>query len=142
MTWLPRIRTDNGKQQIFCDWRHKFVRLTPEEKVRQLFLHMLVEEYSYPQSLIAVEHPIKVADVQKRCDAVVFTGKLQPVAIIEFKAETIPITQKVFDQIAVYNRKLGVPFLFISNGKTTHVCRLNNDEPQFLTTIPQYKELK
>ncbi len=141
MNWQPRIQTIDGRQQIFCTWRHKFVRLTPEEWVRQHVLHTLVEDYAYPAALIAVEHPIKVGELQKRCDAVILGPQLQALCIIEFKAETVPLTQRVFDQVAVYNRRLQVPFFIISNGKSTYVCRVSSEGYTFRATIPQYGEL-
>ena len=120
-----RTRIYNGKEQIFCEWRKRWVRLTPEEWVRQQLLHRLVEEYGYPASLIAVEQAISVGETKKRCDAVVYTNTssspspeerggvrfLSPLMIIECKAETVPLSQKTLDQAITYNRKLNVPHL-------------------------------
>ena len=141
MSWTPNIKTGNGKSQIFCDWRRKFVRLTPEEWVRQQVLHTLVEQYTFPATRIAVEHPIQVGEVQKRCDAVILGAQLQPLCIVEFKAERVGLTQKVFDQVAVYNRRLQVPFFIISNGTTTYACRVTAEGYEFLPDIPSYEEL-
>ena len=126
---------------MFCDWRRKFVRLTPEEKVRQTFLHALVEDFGYPINLIAVEHSITVGSLNKRCDAVVFSRSLQPLCIIEFKAPDVTLTQAVFDQIAVYNHRLNVPFLIVSNGVMTHVCHIQGAALSFLPAIPSYPDL-
>ena len=141
MTYQPNIKTIRGKEQIFCDWRRKFVRLTPEEWVRQHILHFLVEEMCYPQARIAVEHPIEVGETKKRCDAVIVDEQLKPLCIIEFKAETVALTQKVFDQVAVYNRKLSVPYLIVSNGKSTFVCKVLARGYEFLQDIPRYEQL-
>ena len=84
-----RTRIQNGKEQIFCDWRHRWVRLTPEEWVRQQLLHRMVEQLGYPASLIAVEQAITVGDARKRCDAVVYNTLMQPLMLIECKAETV-----------------------------------------------------
>ncbi|MBQ2170389.1 MAG: type I restriction enzyme HsdR N-terminal domain-containing protein, partial [Paludibacteraceae bacterium] len=67
-----RTRVFNSKEQIFCEWRHRWVRLTPEEWVRQQLLHRLVEQLGFPASLIAVEQAITVGTTKKRCDAVVY----------------------------------------------------------------------
>lgn len=139
--YQPNIRKSNDKEQIFCDWRQKFVRLTPEEWVRQQFLHNLVDTFDYPKNLIAVEAPIQVGDVSKRCDAVVYNKNLQPICLIEFKKETVNLTQKVFDQVAVYNRKLNVSTLILSNGKQTIVAKFTNEGYEFLTNIPQWNQL-
>lgn len=141
MAYLPNLRNFEQKQQIFCDWRQKFVRLTPEEWVRQNFLHSLVDSYNYPKNLIAVEAQIQVGDVVKRCDAVVYNLALQPICLIEFKKESINLTQKVFDQVAVYNRKLNVSNLIISNGKQTIAARFTENGYEFLTSIPQWNQL-
>ena len=77
-----QTRLYNGKEQIFCEWRHKWVRLTPEEWVRQQLLHHLVEQLGYPASLIAVETAICVGNVKKRCDAVVFDNTMQPLVLL------------------------------------------------------------
>ena len=111
-----RTRLYNGKEQIFCEWRHRWVRLTPEEWVRQQILHRMVEEYGYPASLIAVEKAITVGEAKKRYDAVVYDTTMQPLMLIECKAETVPLTQKTLDQAVTYNRKLNVPYLLLCNG--------------------------
>lgn len=141
MSYTPNIRPIDGKQYIFCDWRRKFVRLTPEEWVRQNILHSLVEDIQYPMSMLAVEQPIKVGSVQKRCDAVVYSPQLTPLCIIEFKAESVALTQQVFDQVAIYNRRLQVEHLLISNGNDTYFCQVLPHTFRFLPTIPTYTEL-
>lgn len=141
MEYQPNIRKQNGKDYIFCAWRRKFVRLTPEEWVRQQFLHALVEQLHYPATLIAVEAQIDVAGTDKRCDAVVYDHQLQPVCIIEFKAPTVALTQMVFDQVAVYNHRLGVQYFILSNGKQHIACTIDNNRYQMLETIPSYQTL-
>ena len=116
---------------------------TPEESVRQSCLHALVEQYGYPQSLIGVEVPIKVgAGVEKRCDAVVYSPGLQPLMLLEFKAEQVAITQAVLDQAAVYNTTVHAPYLILSNGKQTVVAQIDADRNiSFLTQIPTWNQL-
>ena len=130
-----------SKQHILCAWRRRYVRLTPEEYVRQTILHVLETQYEYPHGLIAVEVPIEVAGLKKRCDAIVYNQLMQPLMLIEFKAETVPLTQQVFDQAAIYNRHLQVPYLMVSNGKDTIVAEVLATEYRFLTYVPNYQEL-
>ena len=135
-----RPRVYNNKEQIFCEWRHRWVRLTPEEWVRQQLLHRLVEQLGYPASLIAVETAIQVGEAHKRCDAVVYNRCMQPWMLIECKAETVEITQKTLDQAITYNRKLQVPYLLLYNGRQTVVVYQPFDEvsPQVSNLIPAY----
>lgn len=133
-----RTRIYNGKEQIFCGWRHRWVRLTPEEWVRQQLLHILVDQLGYPTSLIAVEKAITVGDAKKRCDAVVYDAALQPLMIIECKAATVTLTQKTLDQAITYNRKLNVPYLLLSNG-LRHILVHGTDS--YTTGLPRYTDL-
>ena len=136
-----RTRISNGKEQIFCEWRHRWVRLTPEEWVRQQLLHRLVEQLGYPAALIAVEAPIKVGKMQKRCDAIVYNNVMQPLMLIECKAETVSLTQKTLDQAATYNRKLQVPYLILHNGPQTIIAYVNDKSISFVQSIPPYNQL-
>ncbi len=136
-----RTRIFNGKEQIFCEWRQRWVRLTPEEWVRQQLLHHLVEQLGYPASLIAVEAPIKVGDLQKRCDAIVYNNAMQPLMLIECKAESVPLTQKTLDQAATYNRKLRVPYLLLHNGPQTVIAFVDDNTIKYINSIPQYNQL-
>lgn len=132
-----------ANSQLYCSFRRKNVAATPEEQVRQAFLHALVEQYGYPQSLIGVEVPISVgAGVTKRCDAVVYSQALQPLMLMEFKAPDVPITQTTLDQAAVYNTTVHAPWLILSNGKQTVVARIDTDRQiTFLNQIPEWNQL-
>ena len=133
-----RTRVSNNKEQIFCEWRHRWVRLTPEEWVRQQLLHRMVTEGVYPASLIAVEQAITVGEVRKRCDAVVYDSAMQPLMLIECKAESVPLTQKTLDQAITYNRKLNVPYLLLCNGAQT-ICIDGNNI--YTSGLPRYTDL-
>ena len=133
-----RTRVYNNKEQIFCEWRHRWVRLTPEEWVRQQLLHRMVEQFDYPVSRIAVEKAITVGEAHKRCDAVVYDASLRPLMIIECKAETVPLTQKTLDQAITYNRKLNVPYLILHNGPQT-IC-VHGDNT-YTSGLPRYADL-
>lgn len=135
------IRTQNGKQYVLCAWRRRYVRLTPEEHVRQTILYALETNYGYPHGLMGVEVPIEVAGLKKRCDAIIYNQQMQPLMLIEFKAETVALTQQVFDQAAIYNRHLKVPFLLLSNGKDTIVAEVLENEYRFLDHVPYPNEL-
>lgn len=132
-----RTRVHNGKEYIFCEWRRRYVRLTPEEYVRQCFLHRLVEERSYPKELIAVE----VALEGKRADAIVYNRQMQPLMIIECKADSVALTQKTLDQATTYNRQLGVPYLILHNGLCSVIAHVTDSQISFAKEIPFYGEL-
>ena len=139
-----RVRTKaNGVEEIFDSQRNKYVRLTPEEWVRQHFVAYLSNNCGFPKGRIGNEVPIKVGLTEKRCDSVVFdeTGKAK--VIVEYKASSVTISRKVFEQIARYNLALQVDYLIVSNGLTTYCCRLNRSlgRFEFLPAIPNYSDL-
>ena len=123
--------------------RRRYVALTPEEWVRQSFIHYLIEHLGYPQTLLANEVPLRVGDKQLRADIVLYDRHLRPKMIIEYKAPTIPITQRVFEQIAAYNILLHVDYLIVSNGLNHYCCKVNynNKECLYLDHIPRYEEI-
>ena len=132
----------NNKEQIFCEWRRKWVRLTPEEWVRQQLLHRLVEQLEYPMSLIAVEVPFMMANGKSyRADAVVYDKLMQALVLIECKAETVPLTQKTLDQAINYNRLLAVPYLVLHNGMQTITINCSSGNNTYLTGLPRYSDL-
>lgn len=131
------IKQIRGKDYILCGWRHKYVRLTPEEWVRQQVLHQLVTEYGYPSSSIAVEVQLTT---KRRADAVVYKQDLTPIMLIEFKAETVELSQKTLDQIAVYNRQYKVPYLLLSNGRQIVMAKVE-EQIIFLENIPEWTQL-
>ena len=123
--------------------RKKYVALTPEEWVRQHFIHFLIEQKNYPAALLANEIQLKVGDKVLRADSILYTRQLKPQMIIEYKAPHIPITQKVFDQISIYNMLLHVDYLMVSNGIDHYICKMDYDGKKylFLEDIPDYKQI-
>ena len=146
-----RTRVFNGKEQIFCEWRKRWVRLTPEEWVRQQLLHFLVEQLDFPASRIAVEQPLeKLAPVNPpssnglslRCDAVVYDSAMHPLVLIECKAETVALTQKTLDQAVTYNRMLNVPYLLLYNGPQMIFVTIQADGKNTISQrCPRYTDL-
>lgn len=138
-----KIRSVNGKNEIFDFLRHKFVALTPEEWVRQHFTHYLINEKAYPAGRTVQEAFVLYNGRKKRCDTVIYNDTLQPLVIVEYKAPNVDITQKVFDQISAYNFALHVNYLIVSNGMKHFCCRMDyeNHRVEFLPDIPDYNQL-
>lgn len=138
-----KIANENGHQTIFDVLRRKYVALTPEEWVRQHFVHYLIEHKGYPQALMANEIQLAIGNKKLRCDSVLYDRSLKPRMIIEYKAPTVNITQKVFDQITIYNMLLHVDYLVVSNGIKHYCCRMDYDNQKylFLDDIPDYQEI-
>lgn len=142
-TYDYQIKRTTDGDQIFDCLRHKFVALTPEEWVRQHFIAFLIQHKNYPASLMANEIAISLNNTKRRCDTVVFDKTGKPLVIIEYKAESVEITQKVFDQIVRYNMVLKAQYLIVSNGMKHYCCRIDYDNHtyHFLQDIPPYDSL-
>lgn len=138
-----RIKQVENAYFIFDRFRKKYVKLTPEEWVRQHFLVYLIEHKGFPEALLAVEQQLDVNEMKKRCDAVFYDLQAKPQIIIELKAPNIPISQAVFDQVAVYNSKLNVEYFMVSNGLEHYCCRVNTETAtyEFFEEIPRYEEI-
>ena len=135
-----KIREKEGKREIFDRLRRCYVTLTPEEWVRQHFVNMLIEYKGYPATLTANEVSITLNGMMRRCDTVVYDKNLRPIAIVEYKAPTVKIDEKVFAQIARYNLVLKVNFLIVSNGLQHFCCKMDYEKNSysFLREIPAY----
>ena len=142
-TYECRLREQNGRQQIFDVLRRRYVALTPEEWVRQHFVHYLIEHKGYPKGLLANEVDLRVGEKHLRCDTVLYDKALHPKIIVEYKAPEIAITQKVFNQITVYNMLLHVDYLIVSNGMQHYCCQMDYEQNRykFLSDIPSYDNL-
>lgn len=134
-------RDEDGAIRVYDPMREKWLVLTPEEWVRQHFVHYLTEVVGYPKALIANEVGLKFNDMQRRCDTVVFHRDLTPACIVEYKRPSVEITQKVFDQIARYNSVLGAAHLIVSNGLRHYCCHFAGEGYEFLRAIPDFNDL-
>ncbi|NPD92421.1 type I restriction enzyme HsdR N-terminal domain-containing protein [Xylanibacter muris] len=138
-----RIRHNNKKTEVFDILRRKYVALTPEEWVRQHFIHYLIEHKNYPAAYLANEVELRIGTKRLRCDSVLYDTTLTPKIIIEYKAPEIELTQNVFEQISIYNMLLHVDYLIVSNGINHYCCKMDycNQKYLFLEDIPDYENI-
>lgn len=111
----PGIKTEGGKELIFCQIRKRWLVLTPEEWVRQNIILYLTEVMNYPASLMAVEKQLWLGDLKKRFDLVLYKNDL-PFMLIECKEMGVSISQKTLDQLLRYNINLQVAYFILTNG--------------------------
>ena len=139
-----KIALVDGKNAIWDIIRQKYVALTPEEWVRQHFVHYLIEHKGYPRTLMANEVQLNLNGTKKRCDTVLYQRDLSTKMILEYKAPHIEITQAVFNQITRYNIVLKVDYLVVSNGRQHYCCHMDyaHNTYSFLPEIPTYTELE
>lgn len=132
------------KLAIWDILRKKYVSLTPEEWVRQHFIHYMIEYRGYPMGRLANEVQICLNNTLRRCDTVFYHTDLTPRIIVEYKAPHVPITQEVFDQVARYNLVLDVEYLVVSNGIEHFCCQIERSTRQyrFIPELPHFNDLE
>jgi hypothetical protein len=138
-----KIKYENVKPFVFDDIRKKWLVLTPEEWVRQHLVNYLIIHKSYPGSLISLEAGLKYNALSKRTDILVYNKMGNPLLVLECKASEVAITQKVIEQISVYNKTIGATYLCVTNG-LKHYCWTFNEAQNnfdFLKQIPDFKEI-
>lgn len=143
--YAVQTQTEGTHTVIYDFLRHRYIRLTPEEWIRQHFTHFLVESMGYPAALLANEVTIQVGGVARRCDSVLYHREGgRPRVIVEYKAPSVPITQTVFQQIYAYNSVLRADYLIVSNGLSHYCCVIDYDTHtvSYLKDIPRYEELR
>lgn len=136
-----RITREQDKELIFDRYRKKFVRLTPEEWVRQNFLNYLVKSMDYPSSLIGIEREIMLGELKKRFDIVVYNRRMEPWMLIECKEMNVPVSQQTLEQIVRYHMVIPATYLVMTNGTHTFCCTHNLTSKQwlFLTALPHFE---
>lgn len=139
-TYSFRFKNSENKVSIFDEIRKKFILLTPEEWVRQHVVQFLLQDKKYPKSYINVEKLIKINELSKRYDGVVFQPNGEIFLLIECKAPEVPISQQTFDQIARYNLVLKAKYLMVTNGLNHYFCQMDfeNEKYVFLRELPEY----
>lgn len=137
-----RFKNSENNVAIFDEVRKKFIQLTPEEWVRQHTLQYVLQEKKYPKSYLNVEKLIKINDLNKRYDIVVFQPDGSIFLLVECKAPEVKITQETFDQIARYNLVLKAQYLMVTNGLNHYFCRMDFEQEAyvFLKELPDFHE--
>ena len=135
-----QVRRVNGQIQIFDVIRKQYVILTPEEWVRQHFIHFLAGHRNYPLPLIAVEQEIDVFGQRKRFDIVCHDRRGLPHLIVECKSPSVHLSQSTFDQVFQYNLAIAARYVAITNG-CQHFCGEITEGRKFrlLPSIPYFE---
>jgi len=137
-----KIKEENGISYIFDQIRKKYLVLTPEEWVRQHLINFLINVKNYPGSLMKLEGGLKLNNLQKRSDILLFNKHGEKILLVECKAPTVKINQDTFDQIARYNFVHKVEWLLVSNGIQHFCCRIDYEKKtySFVEELPDYTD--
>jgi hypothetical protein len=135
-----KLRHEGDKTTVFDPIRRKWLVLTPEEHVRQYMIHYLKDTMQYPASLFAVEKTIKVGNMSKRFDIVVYNRDHKPWMLAECKAPEIPVTEKTLQQLLNYQKTVQCSYWLLTNGHETFCADANEVENiKWLPSLPAYQ---
>jgi hypothetical protein len=142
-TYQFRTTENDGTPSIYDPLRDRYVRLTPEEWVRQHFLQYLIQELDVPAGLVGVEAAFQYQGQPRRADIIAHDRQGAPLLLVECKAPRVSIGQDAFDQCAQYNIVLEAPYLVVTNGLTHYACAIDFDDESytFLDDLPAYDQL-
>jgi hypothetical protein len=129
-----------GKEFIFDELRKLWVRLTPEEWVRQNFIQYMLQVKKYPASYIAVERKVKLGEMNKRFDLLVFDSAARPWMMVECKAMHITLDKTVLWQVLHYNIAVPVKYLVVTNGETCYGYVKGILDFESMPVLPGYDE--
>ncbi len=132
-----RIKKEHNRHLIFDEIRRAWVVLTPEEWVRQNFLQYLVKVKNYAAAIISVEKMIKVGELKKRYDIVVYKNNL-PWLIVECKEANVAINTAVIEQVLRYNMALFIKYFVLTNGNETHAYEIFETGFNELNELPDF----
>jgi hypothetical protein len=138
-----KITLKEKQHFIFDEVRKKHLVLTPEEWVRQHFIHYLIRDKKFPKSLIQIEGGLSLNQLQKRTDIVIFNTAGERIMVIECKAPAVKISQGVFDQAARYNSVHQAKWLVVTNGLKHCYAQIDHVASQFLffEELPEFNLL-
>lgn len=111
-----KLTREDGEIYVYDAIRKKNILLTPEEWVRQHFIHYLIHTCKYPKTLFKVETGLQYNTLQKRSDIKVYNRHAVVFMLIECKSFSIPLSEYTLKQIAAYNKTIDAEWLVITNG--------------------------
>ena len=133
-----KIENTGDGAMIFCEIRRRWVKLSPEEWVRQNTYQWLVQFAGYPKQMISIEKGIRVVDMTKRYDLLIYDTNFKPWMLIECKAQTIQLSSDTLMQVLRYNIAVPVPFLLITNGDNLMIFGKTGKGILELAEMPRY----
>ena len=110
-----QIKRDKDKFFIYDLGRKSWFLLTPEEWVRQHWVHYFHFVKGRNLSSLILEKKLVLNGTTKRIDLLV-TEKTAAKILVECKAPHIKLTEKTFEQTARYNSILQADQIILSNG--------------------------
>lgn len=134
----PQTRFQSEEKMLWNPVLKKSYKQRPEERVRLKFVDYLIHEVGFSKNKIAFESPVSLPGDKSssRSDVICYDDDFRPFLLVECKASSIQLDEKVAFQIARYNSEIGAPFLMVTNGLRDFWFETKKDEVIFLEKPP------
>lgn len=127
-----QIQQKEGK--IYSPVRDKWLVETPEEKVRQEFVVLLVNQYGYNIAQLGEEEKTQKGRNSARADITIYQSKevkdkkQPPFIVIECKSDNVKINELDYTQGESYARIMQAPFFVTHNSHETKYWKVLTDK--------------
>mgnify|MGYP001425988692 CR=1 FL=1 len=136
-----KVIEKKGKLYVYDIIRNGYFKLTPEEWVRQNFIHHLVFSKGYPKMLMGIEYSISYNNMTRRVDIVLFDVDSKPLLIVECKSPLVEINEYALKQVCIYNSIIKSKYIVITNGLNHYTLFFDKGKEMFLEDVPDYKSI-
>lgn len=135
-----KLKNEEGNQFVLDIIRKKYVVLTPEEWVRQHFIHLMINHLKYPKSLLRVESGLSYFKSAKRSDITLRDKNGDLFLMVECKAPEVKLNQKALNQISIYNKELRSQYIALTNGMKHFIWRYIPESETYeqIANFPQH----
>ncbi len=133
-----RLKNEEGNEYVFDIVRKKYVVMTPEEWVRQHFVHLMINHLGYPKTLMRIESGLTYAKSNKRSDITLMDRDKGIFLLVECKATDVKIDLKTVNQVSIYNKTLGAKNIAVTNGLKHFIWAFDGEEYHQMKTFPAY----
>ena len=135
-----KLKSEEGINYVFDIVRKKWIVLTPEEWVRQHFIHLMINQLAYPRSLMKVESGLSYFKSVKRSDITVLDKSGKTFMMVECKAPTVKIGREALNQVSVYNKPIEAQYIAITNGLKHYCWKYEAAEYLQLPHFPKFED--
>lgn len=136
--------------QIYCVIRKRWIRSTPEEKIRQFILLHMIKNLDYPEPFLIVEKsldqlsfltkksvgtaPLRRFDLLVLAKDLIKNEPFSPLLLMEFKA--VPLGDQALRQVLGYNYSIQAPFVAVANQEEIRLAWHDHEKKGQLHMIP------
>lgn len=110
------LKREGKGVKVLCQVRKIWVKLTPEEWVRQHVIGYLITNKNYGTGFISVEKSIDYHGLTKRWDVLVYDSEGKAQLLIECKKTSVACSKETLMQLSTYQHIINARKIALTNG--------------------------